>query len=43
MLKLVHFREAMRLDASHVTCELVQNNCTNGLQFETSIIAGHTV
>ena len=25
ILKLVHFREAMQLDASHVTCELVQN------------------
>ena len=27
MLKLVHFRDAMQLDASHVTSEVVQNNC----------------
>ena len=44
MLKLVHFREAMQLDPSHVTCELVQNTCRNGLQFEISIFASrHTV
>ena len=43
MLKLAYFREAMQLDASHVTYEIVQNNCRNGLQFERSIFARHTV
>ena len=47
-LKSAHFRDALQLDTSHVTCGFMQKiNCRNmdcnSIIFELSIVAGYTV